>query len=88
LLDSKQIAECINILFKKETFEPIKVGWKCNPNICINDNVGKLDIAANDNAITNVQKDREQASSSVRMATRTSTRSKKAPATKTHDFLW
>jgi hypothetical protein len=69
LLVSKQIAKCVNTLFKKETFEPIKLGWKCNPDICTNDNVGKLDIAANDNAITNVQKDREQASSSVRMAT-------------------
>jgi hypothetical protein len=88
---SKQIAKCINTIIQNEilqSIKPIQLGWKCNPVVCNVDDDVNLGKAANDSTIINAENDMEQASSSIRMITQTSTRIRRVPAMKTDDFLW
>jgi hypothetical protein len=90
---SKQIAKCINTIIQNkivQSIKPIQLGWKCNLVVCNVDDDDDVNLskAMNDSTIINAENDKEQASSSIRMITRTSTRIRRVPATKTDDFLW
>jgi hypothetical protein len=88
---STQITKYINTIIQNEIVQfikPIQLGWKCNPVVCNVDDDVNLGKAVNDSTIINAENDKEQASSSIRMITQTSTRIRRVPAMKTDDFLW